>query len=258
MNFLSKDYQEVADEKESADYLFHYTSGIDHLASIMNNYFMPFYCMESIEYLNLPESNIEGMAYPLVCFCDLPLSRQKKHKGKFGEYGIGMNKEWGIKNLLTPVIYSHPRSITSVSLNILINIGESVKKNLPDDFNKFRNSVSLLLMHFKSYEGKQYNKQSKSFVGEPTRFYNEREWRYIPLNIDGLKLHLEMDEYQNNVILDIENKLIQKNNRLKFNLNDVEFLFLKDKAEIDLFISKISPKYSEDDKKEIRSKIRVN
>ena len=258
MNSLDSDYHEIKDEKESADYFFHYTTKIDHLVSIMNNYFMPFYCMESIEYLHLPESNIEGMAYPLVCFCDLPLSRHKLHKDKFGEYGIGMKKKWGINKLLTPLIYSHPKSITSTSLNILIKISESIKKNLPDDFNKFNNSVSLLLMYFKSYEGKQYNKELKVFDESPIRFYDEREWRYIPLNVNGLKLSLEMSEHENNVTLDKENKIIQKNNRLKFNLNDIEFLFLKENTEIDLFLSKLSPKYSEEDKKEIKKKIRFN
>ena len=159
---------------------------------------------------------------------------------------------------MTPVIYSHPRTITSVSLNILIKIGESIKKNLPDDFNKFNNSVSLLLMYFKSYEGKQYNNELKVFDEKPIRFYDEREWRYIPRNVDGLKLHLEMAEHQNIVILDRENKIIQENNKLKFKLNDIEFLFLKDQAEIEPFLSKLSPKYSEDDKKEIRKKIRLN
>lgn len=255
MNSLGKEYLEAGDEKESADYFFHFTTKIDHLVSIMNNYFMPFYCMESIEYLNLTESNVEGMAYPVVCFCDLPLNRHKEHKGKFGEYGIGMKKEWGKEKLLTPVIYSHQRSITSQSLNILIGMGESIKKNLPNDFNKFNNSVSLLLMYIKSYEGKQYNKELKVFDGNPTRFYDEREWRYIPLNVDGLKLHLEMYEYQNNMILDQENKIIQKNNRLRFNLNDIEYLFLKDKADIDLFLSKLCPKYTDKDKKEIKKKI---
>ncbi len=259
MNSLSKDYQEVVDEKESSDFFFHYTTKIDHLVNIMNNYFMPFYCMESIDYLNLPKTDIKGMAYPVVCFCDLPLNRQKNHKTKFGEYGIGLKKEWGTKNLLSPVIYSHPRSMTSVSLRILIDIADQIKSNLTEEeFRKFNNAVSLLLMLNKAYEGKQYMKDDRMFAEKNSRFYDEREWRHLPLNVDGLKLNLEINEYQDAKILNEENEKIQQNNKLKFELKDVEFLFLKDKAEIDLFLSKLSPKYSEDDKKEIRSKISVN
>lgn len=259
MSFLSRLLNLNAQEKESDDYFFHYTNQIDHLISILNNYFMPFYCMESIEYLNLTKSSVKGMAYPVVCFCDLPLNRQKNHKAKFGAYGIGLKKEWGIKNLLSPVVYSHPRSMTSASLRILINMGNQLKANTTEEeFRKFNNAVSLLLMLNKAYEGKLYMKDIRIFAEKTSRFYDEREWRYIPLNVDGLKLNLEMDEYQNNVILDKENKLIQKNNKLKFVLDDVEYLFLKNKDEIEHFLSKLSPEYSKDEKKEIKKKIHFN
>lgn len=114
------------------------------------------------------------------------------------------------------------------------------------------------MMNYKSYEGRLYIKKENLFAEELTCFYNEREWRYIPLEVDGLKLNLEMAEYRNAQILHEENKLIQKNNRLKFDLNDVEFLFLKTEAEIDPFLSKLSPKYTVEDKKEIKKKIRFN
>jgi hypothetical protein len=246
-------------EEESADYFFHYTTEIVHLVSIMNNNFMPFYCMESIEFLDLKDSKLQGMAYPVVCFCDLPLSRHKEHKSKFGEYGIGMKKEWGINNLLTPIIYSHPRSMTAVSLRILIEMANQLQQNLTEEeFNKFRNSISILIMNYKAYEGKQYLKKEKKFADKTTRFYDEREWRYIPLEVNGLKWDLEISEYQNDDILAKENEIIQRNNRLKFNLNDVEYLFLKNDAEIEFFLSKLSPKYSNEDQEEIKKKIRYN
>lgn len=217
MNFLNRSLNICTLEKESADYFFHFTNKLDHLVNIMNNYFMPFYCMESVEYLNLPDSNIKGMAYPVVCFCDLPLNRQKEHKIKFGNYGIGLKKEWGIKNLLSPVIYSHPSSMTSASLRILIAMGNQLKINITEnEFRKFNNAVSLLLMLYKAYEGKNYIKDDKMFAEKSSRFYDEREWRYLPLNFDGLKLNLEIHEYQDTKILIEENEKIQKNNKFKF------------------------------------------
>jgi len=256
MNSSSKQNEFEQTLEESADYFFHFTDEMKHLESIMNNYFMPFYCMESIEYLNLPESNIMGMAYPVVCFCDLPLSRQREHRDKFGEYGIGMKKEWGIKNLLTPIIYSHSRSMTAASLRILINMANLIQEKLTDtEFRKFRNSVSLLIMFHKAYEGKQYIKKDKIFAEKTSRFYDEREWRYIPLDVDGLKLDLEIDEHQNEEILAIENKLIQKNNNLKFNLNDVDYLFLKEEAEIEPFLYNMRTKYNANEIQEIKNKI---
>jgi len=257
MNSSSKVHQEEPNEEESANYLFHYTTEMNHLVSIMNDFFMPFYCMESLDYLNLTEFKTEGMAYPLVCFCDIPLSRHKLHKRKFGEYGIGMKKEWGMKNHLSAVVYTHSKSMTITSLSILINMARLIQEKLTEEESQvFNNSVSLLIMHYKSYEGRQFIKEESLFANEITCFYNEREWRYIPLDVDGLKISLKISEYRNTQILHEQNKLIQKNNRLKFNLNDVEFLFLKNEAEIDLFLSKLSLKYSEEDKREIKKKIR--
>ena len=255
MNSLSKSSQETSNENESADYFFHFTDERKHLESIMKNYFMPFYCMESIDYLNLTDSNIKGMAYPVVCFCDLPLSRHKYHRDKFGKYGIGMKKEWGIKNKLTSIIYSHPNSNTTKSLKILIDMACLIRKELPDEFIKFDSAVSPLMIHYKPYEGKLYFKEAKLFDKKMTRFYDEREWRYIPSDVYELNLNLTIEQYQNDNILEEENKKIQKYNKIRFELDDVEYLFLKDKAEIKPFLSQLMPRYSKEEITEIRKKI---
>ncbi len=245
-------------EEESSNYLFHFTNEMNHLVSIMNNYFMPFYCMESLDYLTFTEFKIEGMAYPLVCFCDIPLNRHYRHKSKFGEYVIGMKKKWGEDNHLTPIIYSHPKSMTILTLSTLFKMTRFFQEKLnEEEFQMFNNAVSYLIMHYKSYEGRQFLKKQNLFAKEFTRFYDEREWRYLPIEVNGLKLNLEISEYLNTQKLHEENKLIQKNNKLKFELSDIEFLFLKEDAEIEQFLSKLSPKYSFDEKEEIRKKIQI-
>jgi hypothetical protein len=55
-------------------------------------------------------------AIPMVCFCDLPLSLIKKHVEEYGGYGIGLNKTWGVKNGVAPVIYTHSRAKTRPSV----------------------------------------------------------------------------------------------------------------------------------------------
>jgi hypothetical protein len=258
MNSSNKLTNDVQNEKESADYLFHYTNKLDHLISIMNDNFKPFYCLESLEHLNLTELKIEGMAYPLVCFCDLPLGRHEEHKEKFGNYGIGMNKDWGIKNHLSAVVYSNKESMTALGLRVLIKMGHLLQKKLTEyEFRAFNNSVSILIMNYKQYEGRSYDKKDKIFSKEPTRFYNEREWRYIPFEVEGLKLNLEIAEYQNSDILAKENKTIQANNRLMFNLNDVNFLFLNDETEIEPFLLQLKHKYSAEEIDQIRKKIQL-
>lgn len=255
MNSLSNENNIKPPEEESSNYLFHYTDKLENIVSIMTEHFKPFFCVESIEFLGFTKSLINEMAYPVVCFCDLPLSRQKEHKVKFGDYGIAMNKQWGIDNLVTPVIYSHKKSMTALSLRLLIDMANQIQEKLPDEFGKFRNAVSILIMYYKAYEGRSYIKKEKKFAERPTRFYNEREWRYLPFEVDGLNWNLEVDQHQNDDTLSKENDIIQKKNRLKFGLNDIEFLFLKKEAEIEPFLSQMRLRYSEEETKLIKGKI---
>jgi hypothetical protein len=224
--------------------------------------FKPFYTMEKLSYLNVKAKNDQyfEMAFPVVCFCDLPISLQFLHREKFGGYGIGLKKRWGIQKFLTPVVYSHTDSITSSVLKNLIEnfIEENGRQMIHSNGRNYQglnNNISYLLMFFKPYEGFRYNKETQIFDENTTRFYDEREWRYIPLNCDGLKLNLEMSDYKVDGILKEENKKIQNNNKLEFMLNDVEFLFLKKESEVDLFLSKLSSKFTLDQLEIIRKKI---
>jgi len=261
MSFLNKICSKPIETGESSNFFFHFTPEIKHLISIMNDNFKPFYCMEDLSYLNMPELRMEGMAYPVVCFCDIPLSRQKEHRRKYGEYGIGMKKEWGIaeENHLTPIIYAHGKSITSANMKNMFLLSPTIQEKLSkEEFQKFNNSISTLIMHFKPYEGFRYCKKNKRFIKNLTRFYDEKEWRFIPLDCDGLKLNLEMEDYQNDKILAEENEKIQKGNRINFTFDDVEYIFLKERSETNDFLSKLSSKYSIKELDVLAKKIKVD
>lgn len=249
------------ESKISADYLFHFTPRMESLINILRNHFMPFYCMERLDYLSLKNNNADyfEMAFPLICFCDIPNPLQETHREKFGFYGIGLNKSWGIENKLTPIIYTHSNTILSSNLNYLIDLYPKLKKyGVPEsELLGLKNHISYLMMHYKSYEGFAYNKDEKRFDEEITRFYDEREWRYIPLNCNDLKLNLERDEYES-IKLNEENEKIQKCNRLVFQLSDIKYLYLKDESEIQSFLNGLSDKYSESDLKVLKSMIHLS
>ncbi|MEX2569171.1 MAG: abortive infection system antitoxin AbiGi family protein [Cyclobacteriaceae bacterium] len=198
-------------------------------------------------------------AFPIVCFCDIPNNLQDNHKENFGPYGIGLTKTWGIKNYLSPVIYTHKNSIISGNLKFFLNWLANEDNLQEDDRLGLRNHISYQLMSHKAYEGYKFIKEEKSFeVEELTRFYDEREWRYLPLNCNGLKLWLNESEFKSEEILKRENQRIQDCNRLEFQISDIEYLILKGNSEINPFLSELSIKYFEEKLKRIKEKIIIN
>ncbi|WP_115373813.1 abortive infection system antitoxin AbiGi family protein [Adhaeribacter pallidiroseus] len=99
----------------SANTLFHFTSNIDYLIGILVNGFLPRYSLEDFTFA-YPESRNPGIKHPfkigvpMTCFCDIRLTQTKNHSATYGKFVIGMQKEWGIKNRITPVTYFHPYS----------------------------------------------------------------------------------------------------------------------------------------------------
>jgi hypothetical protein len=240
----------------SANELFHFTNNIDHIINIMLEGFKPFYCMEKLSYLDLKDRNGRHteMAFPVVCFCDLPIHLQNSHRTEYGGYGIALDKTWGIDNALTPVVYTHENSISSAVLENLYNfwVNKYIQEN---EILAYKSSVSYLMMCFKPYEGYQYIKEEKRFANNTTRFYDEREWRYLPLKCDGLKLSLEKNEYKDTVKLKKNNADIQKNNHLSFNLSQLNSIYLAKHNEIDILLEAISKKYRPLELSQIKEKI---
>ncbi|MFZ1547558.1 MAG: abortive infection system antitoxin AbiGi family protein [Candidatus Nitrotoga sp.] len=103
-----------------SDSLFHFTKSIDHLKGILQHGFKPRYSLEDSELLG-----IEYTGIPMTCFCDIPISRISEHTAFYGDYGIGMTKEWGRRNSLHPLLYAVPGAVISESISTLVGITEA-------------------------------------------------------------------------------------------------------------------------------------
>jgi hypothetical protein len=82
--------------------LFHFTNALQTLCRILEDGFWPRYCHE---YIGWVATDPEFIAIPVVCFCDIPLSRLTEHTAFYGNFGIGMTQEWGLNSGLNPVFY---------------------------------------------------------------------------------------------------------------------------------------------------------
>lgn len=197
--------------------LFHFTKSLDFLKGILAHGFLPRYCLEDVSFLD-----IEYMGYPMTCFCDIPISRLSEHTAFYGEYGIGLTKEWGLKNQLAPLIYTPPESAITELARYLLKLDLNNEDGSPTpaqhDLNEhfFR-----ILPMIKPISGKMV--VAGTIVEKD--FYQENEWRYVPKDSDVLFREKFDDERE------AMNKAVE-GEKLSFMPSDVKYIFLKSDAEI--------------------------
>ncbi|WP_346888160.1 abortive infection system antitoxin AbiGi family protein [Clostridium sp. UBA1056] len=221
----------------SANTLFHFTSNIGNIINILKNEFSPRYCMEKFEFIG--SNNLE-IAIPMVCFCDIQLAQIVNHIENYGGYGIGLSKEWGVSNGINPVTYSIKGSIATEAISklecdmkTLVNSGKITGEVLTN----VSQSIGLLshfIFFMKPYEGQAWSK--KSFDGKHTRFYDEREWRYIPdlnhIRSNGTRWFLNKDEYLNDDFRIDSNIKIAEISKLSFSPDDIKYIIVNSEDEI--------------------------
>jgi hypothetical protein len=83
--------------------LFHFAKSRETLKLILKSGFWPRYCLEDVGWLGY--YSYEYVAYPMVCFCDIALSRISENVGFYGEFGIGLTRQWAEANGLNPILY---------------------------------------------------------------------------------------------------------------------------------------------------------
>jgi hypothetical protein len=229
----------------SAETLFHFTTKAEHLINILTNEFRPRFCFEDKELLlpELPES--ENYAIPMVCFCDLPLSSVKEHLQFYGNYGIGLSKEWGIRKGINPILYFVPDSIFITHFRTLIL--HTIVQNRNTD-----NKVDVDLVDYtKPYKGTMYRKGKKI---KNKNFYDEKEWRYIPYlrlieNPQRPDYRLRKSDFDNPTRLAQANNDLSEAIKLSFTPDDIKYIIVEKEKEILPMIDaikKIKGKYSED------------
>ena len=241
----------------SANTLFHFTGHFDNLVSILTNEFHPRFSLENFNVLsqNAQESAELEWAVPMVCFCDIPLSQIGFHLQVYGDYGIGLTKDWGKRNGIAPVLYAYRESIlTSKVVTILTKMhDEHVGPKLLE-------SLGTELMHLvffiKPYEGDLWREGGKL---TNVRFYNEREWRFVPtLPEEGYSVGMVKADFLNEELRREANRKVGEISRISFDPNDIKYLVVRRDDEIVPLIrevERIKAKYSYDDVRLLASRV---
>ena len=212
--------------KPKSHTLFHFTKSRDTLKLVLKNGFWPRYCLEDIRWMGEEEHSY--ISYPMVCFCDIPLSRIEEHVGFYGQFGLGLTKQWAESNGLNPIMYISPGNNLSKAfdeLNDHANKLEDGEENSALELAKV--TMRYLFAHTKPLEG------TMVIDAAPVQkeFYQESEWRYVPKNI-------EIDEYLIKSHFEDADKLKEANNKtkqhclLKFTPKDIKYIFVKSDSDI--------------------------
>ena len=242
--------------------LFHFTPKEEYLLDILENGFWPRYCSEDIEWLipkdfknelekqeednfwetltkELIKYNISSIAYPMSCFCDIPLSKITAHTDFYGGFGLGMTKEWGIRKRLNPIFYLSDNSI-------IPNLIQSfLLKTAPIDFWKSiqsektnQNTIIQLIKFLKPLRGKM-----KVNGKEVTKNFDEEcEWRYAPASDENNLFPNFLPNFlaNNNEELQDSNIVTKKVASLNFEPSDIKYIFVPEDSNIPTIINKIN------------------
>lgn len=224
-------------ENLSASVLFTFTPRLEYMIDMLKNGISPRYVYE-----RLPGSKKYYIA-PMKCFCDIPLGKVKNHMDRYGYYGIGLKKSFLLEHRVTPVIYIHRNSKSF--------FGYREMKNL-----KIEDAPFLPLL--KRYYGDDYFFEDghDTPVRKRIHFYNEREWRFIPISFkhktiqkietikEGVKLVTELNlknPYQNEAIIPSS--------------EEIEYIIIHKKRELDDFIDQLTKIYRDAELQRILTKI---
>lgn len=276
----------------TSETLFHFTTSLKNLQSILSKKFHLTYCQEKYTLQN----ETHDYYFPMISFCDIPLSLAKDQIDKYGSYAIGLTKEWGIRNNLNPIVYLETNSLLAqdiqedldrisnivkvqrrltikhldflpkVQLELkrlaktisdksndkdfnLLKERKEVDKLLEDALFEFKNASQItkylkeivdsklnFFRYVKNYQGVLV-RQNKTFKNY--RFYDEREWRYVPA-INDQRVESKLSKEQYRIYRGNGNsKPLIETVKLDFTSVDIKFLIVKSSKDIPRLIKSI-------------------
>lgn len=227
----------------SSNTLFHFTSRRGHLLRILTEEFRPHYAFEDFGnfFGSLAGDRDAAVGIPMVCFCDIPLSQTAAHMNTYGRYALGLTKPWGQRLGVSPVLYTYPGAATIVAV-INLHIQIEALRGTMDDGAAFNPYTERFMCFVKPYVG---DLTRGGLVATEVRFYDEREWRYVP---EGPWVALKRAEFADAASVSAANADVAARYRLSFDPGDVRYIVVADEREIGPMIADVrrikSRKYS--------------
>lgn len=158
----------------------------------------------------------------------------------------------GKQNGISPVLYTYPGSALMNRFKILMKRLQEISQSPDESPRLVHDFVSFL----KPYEGQLYR---VSGTLENIRFYDEREWRFLPeLPKDFVPLILKTEQFLNGEMRTQANLRLGEVSRLSFEPKHIKYLVVRQEEEIVPLITQIEQiksKYSYYDVRLLASRV---
>lgn len=224
--------------EQSAQSLFHCVSKLEYLLKLIEKSSISArYCREDIEYLSI---DYDKIAYPMICFCDIPLHKLHQHIRWYGKYAIAFSKEWGLKKGLQPVTYINEGA------EILKYFRGAFKKAQTEDLEHFdsegyQNARDFLFSSM-SYYKPMWGKTKDIYGEEKERWLTDDcEWRYIGTfqKAEAPNAIIEPELLTDIAIKKVNSALenVRNTAQLSFNYEDIQYIIVSTQADFNELIS---------------------
>lgn len=213
----------------SANILCNYMKELEFLEMILTNKaIIPRYVIEPLLYLKI--EGLHKIAFPMTCFCDIPLAKVGGHMSHYGRYGIALDKHAIINKFrVQPIHYMNPDSaLVNDFKSAFSDYYNTGKKVHPED-KVLLNYLMSAIMYMKPISGME------KIEGEerPYVFQDECEWRYIPTENfpKDLKLILAENAATENAKSYYSKALLSHPETwIKFDWEDIRYIIVPDEV----------------------------
>ncbi|HYR11968.1 MAG TPA: abortive infection system antitoxin AbiGi family protein, partial [Longimicrobium sp.] len=162
-----------------------------------------------------------------------------------------LSKEWGQTHGVTPVLYAYPGSAVRENLSKLWKSFE--KDEWPLDAER---AIGQILSYIKPYSGKFW--RDGAYI-EDVRFYNEREWRFVPENLRDRGWMIEKGDYLDQPTVTQLNRAVREESRLGFEPRDIRYIIVATEGEVLPMVEDVlkikGSKYTHDDLRLLTTRI---
>ena len=215
--------------------LFHFTKSIETLKHILRSGFWPRYCLEDVAWFGSDKYNY--VAYPMVCFCDIPLSRIGDHVEFYGRFGIGLTRSWAVANGLNPVFYVAGGNVLSAFREINNHSNKHVEEIQ-------RGAARVPMRYLLAYTKPDHGGMMIKGERVEKLFYQESEWRYVPKHTD-IEAFLIKSQFENETLREDANKQTKNHCLIKFEHNDIRYIFVESDRDIPEVVNCIQAEFQQ-------------